>query len=293
MEHKRRELGRTGIRVFPIGLGAMPLSLQGRPDERTAISVIHAAIDAGVDFIDTANTYCLDDRDIGHNERLIAKALKTHPSGSKITVATKGGMTRPAGSWGTDGRPAKLRAACEQSLKALEVETITLYQFHWPDGRVPFLESVGELARLKQEGKIRHVGLSNVTLEQLAAAQRIVRIESVQNECNPSRARDARSGFIRACAQQGISYIAYSPVGGHFGHRQLARQPVLARLARAHGVSPQGIALAWLLSLGENVLPIPGASKAASIIDSARSVSIALSSEELRQIATIRQGMEP
>lgn len=287
MEPKRRELGQTGIRVFPIGLGAMPLSLRGRPDERTAIGVIHAAIEAGVDFIDTANTYCLDDGDIGHNERLIAKALKTHPRGPSVTVATKGGMTRPGGAWGTDGRPAKLRAACEQSLKALGVEAITLYQFHWPDDRVPFLESVGELARLKQEGTIRHVGLSNVTLEQLNAAQRIVRIESVQNECNPTRQDDVRSGLIGACARQGVTYIAYSPVGGHFGHRQLARHPVLARLAQARGVSPQRIALAWLLGLGENVLPIPGASRAASIQDSAQAASLELTQEERRRIAAI------
>lgn len=283
-----RSLGRTGIRVFPIGLGGMPLSLQGRPEEKAGIAVVHAALEAGVTFIDTANVYCIDDDDIGHNERLIAKALKTHPRGKDITVATKGGMTRPRGSWGMDGRPAKLRAACEASVKALGVEAITLYQLHGPDDRVPFPDSVGELARLKQEGKIRHVGLSNVTLQQLAAAQKIVRIESVQNECNPRQAEDVRSGLIRACAQQQVTYIPYSPVGGHFGHRNMAKHPVLLKLGKTHGCSPYNIALAWLLGLGEHVLPIPGASKIASIRDSVQAVQVKLSPEEVRQIAAIR-----
>jgi aryl-alcohol dehydrogenase-like predicted oxidoreductase len=232
--------------------------------------------------------YCLDDDDIGHNERLIAKALKSHPQGKKVTVATKGGMTRPRGSWGMEGRPAKLRAACEQSLKALGVDAITLYQFHGPDDRVPFADSVGELARLKQEGKIVHVGLSNVSLQQLNAAQKIVRIESVQNECNPQQNEDVRSGLITACAQQQVTYIPYSPVGGHFGHRSLGKHPVLAKLAKIHVTSAYCIALAWLLSLGDNVWPIPGASKIASILDSVKAVNVKLLPDELKQIAALR-----
>ncbi|HUJ75994.1 MAG TPA: aldo/keto reductase, partial [bacterium] len=113
-----RALGRTGLQVFPIGMGAMPLSLQGRPDERTAIRVLHAALDAGVTLLDTADAYCLDDRDTGHNERLIAKALAAYPKARRALVATKGGMTRPRGAWNTDGRPAHLRRACERSLQA-------------------------------------------------------------------------------------------------------------------------------------------------------------------------------
>lgn len=281
-------LGTTGIQVFPIGLGAMPLSLSGRPDEKTGIRVIHAAIDLGVTFIDTANVYCIDDEDIGHNERLIAKALKAHPKGKDITVATKGGMTRPRGSWGAEGRPEKLRAACEKSLKALGVDAITLYQFHWPDDRVPFTESVGALARLKEEGKVRHVGISNVTLKQLNAAQKVVRIESVQNECNPESSEDVRGGLIQACAAQKVTYLPYSPVGGQYGHRSLARHPTLLKLAKAHGTSAYCIALAWLLAQGGHVLPIPGASKVASITDSVKAVNVKLSADDLKQIAAIR-----
>src|SRR5690606_23709592 len=134
-----------------IGLGGMPLSIQGRPDEAQAIAVIHAALDAGITFIDTADAYCLDDGEIGHNERLIAKALAAWPS-ARVVVATKGGLERPGGRWETNGRPEHLRAACERSLAALGVEQIELYQLHAPDSAVPFAESVGALADLRREG---------------------------------------------------------------------------------------------------------------------------------------------
>jgi len=281
------QLGQTGIRVFPVGLGAMPLSLKGRPEEKAAIAVIHAALEAGVTFIDTADVYCLDDADTGHNERLIAKALRSYPGRAHVTVATKGGMVRPRGAWEMDARPERLRAACERSLKALGVEAITLYQLHGPDDRVPFAESVGALAHLREEGKIVHAGLSNVTAQQLEAAQKIVRIESVQNECNPAQADDTRNGLIRACAAQGVTYIAYSPVGGHFGHRALVRHPTLVKVAQACGVSPYCIAIAWLLRQGDHVLPIPGASRPASIQDSVKAVSVRLSPEQIAALGKL------
>jgi aryl-alcohol dehydrogenase-like predicted oxidoreductase len=282
-----RNLGRTGLIVYPVGLGAMPLSLDGRPDEKTGIAVIHAALDAGVTLIDTADSYCRDESDVGHNERLIAKALGAHSAGRTVTVATKGGHVRPRGAWMTDGRPERLRRCCEASLKALGVETIALYQFHRPDPRVPFADSVGALARLKQEGKIRHVGLSNVSAAQLAAAQKIVRVESVQNECNVFQQDDLRNGVIAACLQQGVSYIAYSPVGGFWGGKQRVRHPLLAAIGKAHGVSPYQVALAWLLALGPHVLPIPGASRAASIRDSAAAARLQLSPDELKRIGAL------
>lgn len=282
-----RPIGRTGQRVYPIGLGAMPLSLSGRPDEKAAVSVIHAALDAGVTLIDTADSYCADEKDYGHNERLIAKALKTHPAGKLARVATKGGYTRPGGGWVVDARPERLRACCEASLRALGVEAIWLYQLHHPDGRVPFAESVGAMARLQQQGKVQHVGLSNVSAAQLAEAQRLVRVETVQNECNPLTQDDFRNGVVAACAQQGVTYIAYSPVGGYWGHRQQAKTGLLRAIGKAHGVSPYQVALAWLLASGPHVLPIPGASKAASIRDSAEAVSLTLTTEEMEQIGAL------
>ena len=282
-----REIGQTGIRVFPIGLGAMPLSLSGRPSEEAAYEVIKAALDAGVTFFDTANAYCRNDRDTGHNERLIAKALKRFNAQERVTVATKGGFTRPGGSWRSDGRPASLRRACEQSLRDLEVEAITLYQFHTPDGSVPFAESVGELARLRSEGKIRHLGLSNVSPAQLSEAERICAVASVQNRLNPTDQDDLGNGLVRLCGERQVAYIAYSPVGGSYGHQRMGKNRVLVKLGRKYGASPYAIILAWLLGLGSHVLPIPGASRVASIVDSASAAGLALSAEDARAVAGI------
>jgi aryl-alcohol dehydrogenase-like predicted oxidoreductase len=284
MSATSRQIGRTGIRVYPIGLGGMPMSLDGRPPEAQSIAVIHAAIEAGVTLIDTADSYCRDDLDFNHNEKLIGKALKAHPAGKTITVATKGGLTRPRGAWNTDARPERLMRCCEASLKALGVEAITLYQLHAPDDRVPFADSVGALAKLKEQGKILHVGLSNVDVAQLDEAQRIVRVESVQNECNPGSVGDFRNGVIAACAKQGVTYLPYSPVGGHYGHRQQSKQRVLVEIGKAYGASPYQVALAWLLAKGPHLIPIPGASKITSIRDSAGAAGLELTADEIKKV---------
>src|SRR3982751_918308 len=161
----KRPLGNTGPAVGPIGLGGMPLSIQNRPDERTALAVIDAFIAAGGDHIDTAISYCLDDNDFGHNERLIAKALRK-PGGSQVVVATKGGLTRPDGRWEVDCSPQWLRHCCEQSAKTLGAP-IPLYYLHTVDPAVPLADSLGELVRLRDEGKITSIGLSNVNARQL------------------------------------------------------------------------------------------------------------------------------
>jgi aryl-alcohol dehydrogenase-like predicted oxidoreductase len=166
-----------GMKVSAVGLGAMLLSLAGRPDEAGALRTIHAALDAGITLIDTADAYCLDGSEVGHNERLVAKALAAWPGDrDRVLVATKGGHTRPGREWGLDGRPEYLRRACEASLRALGVEAIGLYQFHRPDPKVPFAESVGALAELRAAGKVRMVGLSNVSVEQIQQARRIVEV---------------------------------------------------------------------------------------------------------------------
>ena len=271
-----REIGSTGVEVYPIGWGPMPLSLSGRPSERDAMAVFRAALDAGVDFWDTADSYCIDDKEPGHGERLIATALKTLGVAGRIRVATKGGMTRPRGSWVRNGRPAHLRKVCEQSLRNLGVEQIFLYQFHWPDPAVPYAESIGALADLQREGKVRHLGISNASPAQLAEALRIVRVESVQNRCSPLDQEDFHNGLVQRCAEARIAYIPYSPMGGGAGKRQMSGNPVLKSLAREHGVSPYRIVLAWLLGKSPNILPIPGASKAASLTDSAAAARLSL-----------------
>lgn len=280
----QREIGATGVRVYPIGWGPMPLSLSGRPEEAKALSVCKAAWEAGVDFWDTADAYCLDDSEPGHNERLIAKAIKTLGIAGQVRVTTKGGMTRPGGAWVRNGRPAHLRKVCEQSLRNLGVEQIFLYQLHWPDPAVPYPESVGALAELQKEGKVRHVGISNATPSLLKVAQGLVRVESVQNRCGPNDQKDFGNGLVRSCAEQGITYIPYSPMGGRGGNHQTGEMPVLKALAAAYGVSPYRIVLAWLLGKSPNIVPIPGASKAANITDSAGAAGLDLRPEDAARI---------
>lgn len=282
-----RSIGATKVRVFPIGLGAMPMSIQGRPNEKQSLRTIDAALDAGVNFIDTADVYCLDDSDIGHNERLIAKALAARGNPPNVWVATKGGLRRPNGNWTTDASPGHLRDACQKSLKALGVERIFLYQLHARDDKVSLERSVEELAKLQREGKIQHVGLSNVDLDDLKAAQKIVRIETVQNRAHIFSQSDFRRGLVSECQKQKVTYLAYSPVGGGHGHSRLMSQTFLKRLATTYETSPYCIALAWLLSKGENVLPIPGASKPSSIVDSAKAVSVKLAPADVAEIENL------
>lgn len=280
----KRAIDGTGWQVFPIGLGGMPLSIEGRPGEEQAFEVIKAFIDGGGDFIDTANAYCLDDRDMGHNERLISGALKRLGVGRKVIVATKGGLARPNGAWEVDGRPEWLRASCEQSLRDLEVDCIDLYQLHAVDPKVPLADSLQALADLQAAGKIRHIGLSNVRPDQLEAALTVAPIVSVQNRCSPFHKSDFANGVVRLCAGRGVAYIPHSPVGGHFGHVRLARHSLLHELAEKYRVSPYCIALAWLLAKGEHILPIPGASKVASILDSLHAPAVKLAPEDIAAI---------
>ena len=208
-----RQLGYTVIQVNAIGLGAMPLSLEGRPDEKTAFNVIKTFVENGGNFIDSANVYCVDDADVGHNERLINKALNQLNNTHDVIIATKGGLRRPQGGWTIDASPDWLRQSCEKSLQDLDVDRIFLYQLHAPDPNVPIIESVGELARLKEEGKIQHIGLSNVSAYQIELALSIAPILSVQNKCHLFNTEAFTDGVIECCVQNNISFIAHSPVG--------------------------------------------------------------------------------
>lgn len=286
----QREIDKSGLEVKAIGLGAMPLSIAGRPEPEQAFRVIEAFVEAGGDFIDTANVYCLDDGDIGHNERLIYAALTRLERRDRVLVATKGGMRRPRGDWTIDGSPEWQRASCEQSLKALGTDVITLYQLHAVDPAVDFLDTLGTLIALKAEGKIRHIGLSNVDSAELQTALAHTPIASVQNRCNPFAQRDFRTGLVDLCRDRGVTYIAYAPVGGHFGHERLGADPVLRQLAQKYACSPQRIALAWLLQKGEHILPIPGASKPASILDSLKAMDLTLEDSDIEAIDRLPRG---
>jgi len=262
--------------VSVIGLGGMPLSITGRPDESRAIAVIHASLDAGVTLIDTADVYCLDHNDIGHNERLVATALRTWGGNpSDVVVATKGGLERPGGQWTRNGRPEHLRQACERSLKALGRDHIDLYQLHAPDPAVPFEDSVA-VADLVREGKVRWAGLSNVSVEQLRRAQAIIPIQTVQNRLSPFFRESLEDGMVGDCAEQGIGFLAYSPVGGGRLHKKLPENEVVAVIARGLGVSPHALVTAWVLSRGATVFAIPGARTIPHALDAVSAANLDL-----------------
>lgn len=283
----RRNLGVDGPKVPAVGYGGMHLSIQDRPPEEQGVRVIHAALDAGVTLIDTADVYCLDDNDIGHNERLIARALRT--GGTKrepVIVATKGGMRRPGGRWEMDGRPEHLRAACDRSLQALGVEQIDLYQLHTPDPKVPLDESVGALADLQRLGKIRWVGLSNVSVAEIRQAEAQVRVTSVQNRLNPFFREALREGVVEYCTRQGIGFMAYSPIGGGRLNRKLPGHPILQPMATRLGVTPHALVLAWVLARSPAVIVIPSARTVEHALDSITAADLQLSEADLSSITT-------
>ena len=275
-------LGDTGESIPVIGFGGMPLSIQGRPPEEQGKRTLHAAIDAGMTLIDTADVYCFDDNDIGHNERLIAAALAERPDRAQIRVATKAGLRRPRGAWTNDGTPEHIREACEKSLRALQTEQIWLYQFHAPDPKVPFEKSVEAFAELHAEGKFRHFGLSNVSVEQMDAASRILPVVSVQNRLNPYFRESV--GVAQECATRQITFLAYSPVGGGRLAKKLPSFKLLQDIARAHGATVHAVTLAWVRAQGATVVPIPAARRIEHAADSAKSADLVLTPEEIRQI---------
>jgi aryl-alcohol dehydrogenase-like predicted oxidoreductase len=283
---RTRKIGQ--VNVGAIGLGGMPMSIEGRPDEERSIRTIHAALDAGVTLIDTADAYHLHAGETGHNERLIAKALASYAGdASDVLVATKGGHLRPGdGSWTVDGSPEHLRAAAEASLKTLGVDAIGLYQFHRPDPKVPYAESVGALKELLDAGKIRMAGISNATIEQIDIAIRVLgegNLASVQNQFSP--AFRSSEPELRHTAELGLAFLPWSPLGG-IGRagRLRAQHAAFGEVADAHGVSPQQVTLAWMLAKAPVVIPIPGASRPESIIDSAQAADLVLSADEVTRL---------
>jgi aryl-alcohol dehydrogenase-like predicted oxidoreductase len=281
---KLPSLGPGAGAVSAVGFGGMHLSLQDRPPEAEALRVLAAVLDAGVTLIDTADAYCLDERDVGHNERLIARTLAGHPARQEVVVATKGGVVRTGGRWETDGRPEHLRAACDRSLRALGVERIALYQLHAPDPKVPFEDSVGALAELRREGKIAWVGLSNVSVPQIRSAEAIVPVTSVQNRLNPFFREALTTGVLQYCTERGIGFLAYSPVGGGRLNRKLPDHPVLAPMARRLGVSAHVLVLAWVLAQSPAVLVIPSARRVEHALDSVRAADLTLGADDLGAI---------
>lgn len=275
------------VRVSAIGLGAMPMSIEGRPDRERCVATVHAALDAGVTLIDTADAYHLLADEVGHNESLIAEALASYPGDtSDVLVATKGGHLRPGdGSWTVDGSPAHLRAACDASLKRLGVEAIGLYQFHRPDPKVPYADSVGALRDLLDAGKIRMAGISNADPGQIRQAYDILggRLVSVQNQYSPAfRSSDPE---LDVCDDLDIAFLPWSPLGGISRAASLGSAfSAFQEVADARGISPQQVALAWELAQSPRVVPIPGSSRPETIRDSVKAVDVALTPEEIARL---------
>jgi aryl-alcohol dehydrogenase-like predicted oxidoreductase len=245
------------LRVPRLGFGAMRITGDGiwgdPPDPEYARRLLRRVVELGVRFIDTADSYGPE-----VSERLIAEALHPYPAG--LVIATKGGIVRPdRPSWVTNGRPAHLRAACEASLRRLRMERIDLYQLHAVDPRVPLEDSIGELARLQGEGKIRHVGVSNVTLPELERARRLVKVVSVQNRYNV--ADRTSQDVLDVCERDGIAFIPWSPLVQGDRDRASPQRAALENWARKRGLSIHQAAIAWLLNKSPAMLPIPGTSK--------------------------------
>ncbi len=274
--------------VSAIGLGGMPMSIEGRPDAARSIATIHAALDAGVTLIDTADSYHLYAGEVGHNEELIAGALKSYGGDtSGVLVATKGGHLRPGdGTWTLNGRPEYLKEAAKASARRLGVDAIGLYQFHRPDPNVPYADSIGAIRDLLDDGVIEMAGISNASVAQIDQANAILggRLVSVQNQFSPAY----RSSFVELehCAALGIAFLPWAPLGGigragAVGQRFSAFQDV----ADARGISPQRVAIAWELALAPVVIPIPGASRPESIEDSVQAVDLTLIDDELSALS--------
>jgi aryl-alcohol dehydrogenase-like predicted oxidoreductase len=273
------------VSVGAIGLGAMPLSTkEDRPSPADAEATVHAALDAGVTLIDTADAYARDEAEFGHNEELVANALRSYGR-ADVLVATKGGHTRRGSDWELDGSPSYLRRACEASLRRLHVDAIGLYQFHRPDPETPWEVTMAGLRSLFDDGLVRMVGISNASVGQIDVAREIVgdALVSVQNQFSPGYRSSAVE--LAHCAKHGLAWLPWSPFGGVSAAGSLdAAAPAFAEVAEEIGVSVHRVTLAWHLAQADEVIPIPGASRPASIIDSTAAADLELSDEQLARL---------
>jgi len=262
------------LTVNRLGFGAMRITGNGiwgdPPDRDRARTALRRAVELGVNFIDTADSYGPQ-----VSELLIAETL--HPYPDDLVIATKGGLVRPGpGRWDADGRPGHLREACEGSLRRLRLEQIPLYQFHRPDPRVPVADSVGALAELKAEGKIRHIGVSNMNERQLRDAQQVTPVVSIQNRYN---ATDRSSEeIVDLCEQEQLAFLPWAPV------QEAGRNPAIGAAAARHGASTRQIAIAWMLARSPQILPIPGTGSPDHVESNVAAAGIELSPDEIEAI---------
>ena len=274
------------VTVSAIGIGGMPPSIDGRPDREQALATILAAIDSGVTFIDTADSYTMEIDGQGHNELLIAEALKLRPTEAKnILVATKGGLIYRTGRpWDRNGKPEYLRQAAIDSARRLGVESIGLYQYHRQDYTVAYTDSLGAMKDLLDEGLIQMAGISNAITEQIALFDEMLdgRLMSVQNRFSPIF--QSSRPELDYTVEHGMAFLPWSPLGGIGNGSEVFDSSAFAAVGAELGVSAQQVALAWELSLGDSVIPIPGASRPASAADSALASELVLTPEQLARL---------
>jgi histidinol-phosphate phosphatase family protein len=275
MDAPRPPYGILGQLDLPLGLGLLSLSTEGRPPEDEAVALIRHALDLGVRVLDTADSYALDDRDLHHGERLVAKALAGWGGArDAVRVVTKVGFVRPKGRWVPDGSPKHLRKAVEGSLVALGVERIFLLCLHTNDPKTPFEESLAALAALQKEGKVAHLGLSNVSVAEVRQAERHFAVRALENELSVVDRGSAADGTLALARRMGIPFLAHRPFGGHAKAAGLLKNRAVKPVATRHGVTPHEAALAALLDLGAPVVPLVGVTRKETLEAAVRAARI-------------------
>jgi aryl-alcohol dehydrogenase-like predicted oxidoreductase len=261
------------------------VSIEGRPDWEEGIAVIEAALEAGACVVDTADAYCIaSPREHGYGERLVGEALRRRRGAYRPLVATKGGEWRPGdGSWQLDGRPDHLRSSCDASLRRLRVDVIDLYQLHRPDPAVPLTESMGALADLREAGKIKEIGICNVTLAELDEALAAAPIAAVQNPMWFGGPR--QDDVLGRCEQLGLTFLAHSPLGGPAGLGRIGSRSVLEEVAARNETTAHVVALAWLVARSPMVVPIPGTTRPERAVGNVAAARLTLPPPDLAELS--------
>jgi aryl-alcohol dehydrogenase-like predicted oxidoreductase len=277
-----RRLGPDGPSVSVVGLGGMLLSITGRPPADQAHRVIKSALEFGITLFDTSDAYCLDEHEMGHNERLLTLGLEGFRD--RVVVMSTVGLRRPGGAWTVDSHPDYLKEAVERSLKNQGVSALDVAYLYAPDGRVPYEESVGALARLKEEGKIKYVGVCNVDMDHLRRAESVTAIQAVQNRWHPQARQAEKEGIIEYCADKNIAFVGYAPFGGTLGAPTLTTLGKLSDQARRRRLSPYQLVLAWMTNKAPNLFVVPGARRSESVEDSAGAGSVEFDADAVRAV---------
>jgi aryl-alcohol dehydrogenase-like predicted oxidoreductase len=284
---QQRQLGPQGPSVGAIGFGTGPLTIPShRPSLEDAVRVLSRAATLGVTLWDTADAYCKDETDMGYGDYLCQKAFAALPAElrERTIVATKGGTVRPDNGWERNARPEYLKSAIDASLHALQTDCIDLWQLHAPDGKTPFADSIGAIAEAKQQGKIRLVGLSNVSAAQIEEAVAIVPLATIQNSYSFHYRGPEQDGVLDKCRELGLALLPYSPLGGMNDAKNLGVTGVLADVAEELNASPHQTVITWLLHKYDRMIPIPGMSRIESLEDSAKASGISLSEEQREKL---------